>query len=239
MKASIITVNERLPMALKLKEELEAYGIPTIVLNDTERKGCTWNSVRAIRELIKISDTNEPMLFCTDDVILCKDFLNRFNELHNKAKQDIYSLAVRCKAGNQHGIYLTEQVKRDGFSVAVDGDDKAGYQFTDIGWVMFNKLEFVDIADRYMQYHESFDSKMPIFPRKGEKPSDLVKRFRRLGKWKHFDLDFSNFLEEIKQSFAVAVPGLTKHNLDVPSSLGHNFNNSAWSFIDEQTCRTQ
>ena len=62
---------------------------------DHDRRGTWWNQDRAIRSLTADAKPGQPVLLMTDDAVTVPDWRERWEAIHAKARNDIYTLFTR------------------------------------------------------------------------------------------------------------------------------------------------
>ncbi len=123
MKAAICTVESRLDnYVADLLKVIEPYCEVKLYI-DYERKGHTWNYKRMFREMLENAKKDEPILLMTDDVITIPKWKQYWQDIHEKAKGDIYVLFSRqrhlFKDININRGYITKCQKRGLYDQAV------------------------------------------------------------------------------------------------------------------------
>lgn len=95
MIAGIIGV----PSRANIIENLATIIQPSVdnlnVFMDYEHRGTWWNQSRAIRQLTAQATPGQPVLLMTDDAITVPDWRERWERIHAKAQNNIYTLFTR------------------------------------------------------------------------------------------------------------------------------------------------
>lgn len=97
MRAGIITIPNRNQYLMPLLDVLQQNNIDCRLFVDYNRRGAFWNYFRMFKEMLESAEKDEPILLCTDDVITTNNFLELFNNLHQKAKSNLYTFFTRQK----------------------------------------------------------------------------------------------------------------------------------------------
>ena len=95
MRAGIITVPDRQMYLNPLIDVLESQGIEVKIFVDYKKQGHHYNFKRMLFDMLENAEKDEPILLCDDDMITTSDFLHRFNDIHKKAKDNLYTLFAR------------------------------------------------------------------------------------------------------------------------------------------------
>jgi hypothetical protein len=95
MIAGVITTPNRQKYLNELIKLIAPKVDKFVIFNDLHRQGHTWNYKRCVREATAMAKTDEPVLIMTDDVITVPDWRDRWEELHYKVPNDIYTFFTR------------------------------------------------------------------------------------------------------------------------------------------------
>ena len=97
MIAGIITVAGREHLLNPLVEVIKPSVDELRIFTDTERRGNWFNMNRCMDEMLNLAKQDEPVLITCDDVITVKDWRMRWEEIHSRAKDNIYVMMSRQK----------------------------------------------------------------------------------------------------------------------------------------------
>lgn len=108
MKAAVITVKGReeylKPLLDIINNEID---VPVKIFMDTERNGHWWNLWRCMEYMLSNAEKDEPVLIMCDDVITIKGWKSYFEQIHQKAQNNIYTFMSR-----QRHLFNDENLKR-------------------------------------------------------------------------------------------------------------------------------
>lgn len=108
MKVGICTIESRLDNYTKqLVDCLKPECSNIKLFIDKSKRGHFWNYRRMLKEMLTNAKKDEPILLCTDDVILPKGWKKYWENIHAKANNDIYGLFSR-----QRHLFNKENLKR-------------------------------------------------------------------------------------------------------------------------------
>lgn len=108
MRAGIITIpNSRTRQLNELVDTIESAGVPVTVYMDYQKRGAFWNYTRMFYEMLESAKKDEQILLMTDDGTTIPNWREYFNEIHKKAKSDIY-----CFYAKQRHLFTDENIKR-------------------------------------------------------------------------------------------------------------------------------
>lgn len=92
-------------------EELSSLIRPHVesltVYMDYERRGCYWNTFRAIHSTNLRATPGQPALVMTDDAITVPDWRDRWEKIHSDAKADLY-----CLFSRQRHLFKPDSIER-------------------------------------------------------------------------------------------------------------------------------
>lgn len=95
MKAGIITTPNRQDFLPDMVRLIAPYVDSLKIYNDVEMKGHTYNYRRCMDELLGSAEKDEQVLIATDDMTTIPNWYSYFQDLHLRAKSDIYCLFNR------------------------------------------------------------------------------------------------------------------------------------------------
>jgi hypothetical protein len=107
MIAGIIGVPARKDIIKDLANTIEPSVDKLEIFMDYDRYGTWWNQARAIEKLTSEARPSEPVIIMTDDVITVADWRERWEQIHLKAQNTIYTLFSR-----QRFLFKPENINR-------------------------------------------------------------------------------------------------------------------------------
>lgn len=181
MIAGVITIPSR-KLAL---EELRSLIAPSVdrfeVFTDEYRQGHWFNYARCMTAMLDAAKPGEPVLVMTDDATTVPDWRERWEWLHNKARNDIYVLFNR-----QRHLFNPENMAR-GY---VTGCPLRGYY---------------DQATIFINQHGLMTNVLRWFEHEGKMHPRV--RLRQ----KHLDVVVQEYLIAHNKQWTVSVPTLFDH----------------------------
>lgn len=138
MIAGIIGV----PSRTDIIDDLAAIIRPSVdrleIFMDYERRGTWWNQSRAVRQLTAQAAAGQPVLVMTDDAVTVPDWRERWERIHAKAQNDIYTLFTRqrflFKEPNLSRGYVTKCQPRGFYDQAMIFIDKPNFMQSVQAW---------------------------------------------------------------------------------------------------------
>lgn len=140
MKCGITTTGTR-PQYLNPLIKILAPTVDSLRLFvDSERRGFSWNSARMYRTMLDQAKKDEPILFCTDDVITVPDWEARWRAIHAQAGSEIYVLGSLKRS-----LFKAENMERGFFT----GTPLRG--FYDIAVIFINQQGLFGRVDKWLK----------------------------------------------------------------------------------------
>ena len=200
MLVGVVAIPERAPHVEQLLYRLEPHARKVQLFWDSQHKGTWWNQTRAM-QLLKQAEPGEPVMITTDDGVCPEDWFERWQAIHAKAQDSIYSLYCGSSA-----VFTDEAVER-GYNTGLHRNG-----FYDVAMIFIDQPNFLDDAKRWLFMDGGLHDKW-LHHR------HIVKKD---GSYQHLDYVMEGFLLSQNRPWTVTTPTLFDH-AQLKSTMGHGF----------------